>query len=260
MALSKSKDLQTSPRARYSFSVFTFSARTLITVILAGILTTGVSVLLPKELWVDLAKSGYFQPNLLGFVSLVCIYVLAILLLAPLSPFALAAGLLFGFWWGTLLALVALNMGSALAFIIARYLLPRPFAQQFLEHDRHGKVAAVAEALRGEAVLTIAVLRLNPLVPFNLQNYICGLTGVGFGRYALATFLGASPFTVALVYLGYAGRQLANASGLQVEEWILLLCFVAVLLTVPLSWVTIRRVVKHLRECHKNDKIAAQKD
>ncbi|MCW8196655.1 TVP38/TMEM64 family protein [Proteobacteria bacterium 005FR1] len=212
--------------------------------LVVGLSLVVASIQMPEAFWSDLLKSAHFQSDMSGFVSLTAIYTVAILLMAPLSPFALAAGVLFGFWWGSFLALIALNVGAALAFLVARYLLRRQFAHKL---SSNGKMAVLARAMRGDAVRTIAILRLNPVIPFNLQNYVCGATGVSFPRYAAGTFLGAAPFTIALVYLGHAGRSLV-----QVEEWTLILFGAGVLLTLPMTWALLRKTITHLRENNDN--------
>lgn len=184
-----------------------------------------------------------------GFASLCCAYLFGILLLAPLSPFALAAGGLFGFWWGTLLALLALNTGAILAFLIARHLLPQSLVARLRDG---GRLNIVTAAITGSGVGSIAWLRLNPVVPFNLQNYVCGAAGVNFAPYSLGTLIGAAPCTIALVYLGHAGRRLVAETGLQLEHWGLLIFFTAAVLTVPHTYMMLRQTVQRLRECWNN--------
>lgn len=197
--------------------------------------------LLVGELWPQLSGGSPLRADLMGFASLGCAYLLAILLLAPLSPFALTAGGLFGFWWGTVLALLALNLGAAAAFFIARYLLPRSWVNSLQDG---GRVATVARVLAGNGIGTIAMLRLNPVVPFNLQNYVCGAAGVSFARYFLGTFIGAAPCTLALVYLGHAGRKLFLTTGIEIEQWSLLIFLSATVITVPFTFALLRESVK----------------
>lgn len=204
---------------------------------------------LPGEIEPNMLNGSPLRADMTGFASLGCAYLLAILLLAPLSPFAVTAGGLFGFWWGTLLALVALNGGAAIAFLIARYLLPERLVVKL---QQGGRVAAVARALASNRIGTIAMLRLNPVVPFNLQNYVCGAAGVNFARYSLGTFIGAAPCTIALVYLGHAGRRLFIETGIDVEQWSLLIFLSAAVLTVPITFTVLRETVIRMRECRNN--------
>ena len=52
----------------------------------------------------------------------------------------------------------------------------------------------------------VVLLRLNPLVPFNLQNYVFGATEIGFRPFALGTFFGIMPGTALYVSLGALGQ------------------------------------------------------
>ena len=50
------------------------------------------------------------------------------------------------------------------------------------------------------------MLRLSPLIPFNLSNYFYGLTSIGFWPYLLASAIGMLPGTVLYAYLGAIGQ------------------------------------------------------
>jgi uncharacterized membrane protein YdjX (TVP38/TMEM64 family) len=51
----------------------------------------------------------------------------------------------------------------------------------------------------------VALMRLVPLVPFNLLNYALGLTGISLSAYVLASAICMLPGTIAYTWLGYAG-------------------------------------------------------
>ena len=68
----------------------------------------------------------------------------------------------------------------------------RTAADIFRDHD------AVAE----EGWKIVAMLRLNPLVPFNLQNHLFGVTAIPFRHFVAATSAGIIPGTV----LTFTGR------------------------------------------------------
>jgi membrane protein DedA with SNARE-associated domain len=44
------------------------------------------------------------------------------------------------------------------------------------------------------------------------MNYFCGMTGVSFAAYLVATFFGTIPVTAMYVYLGYLGQSVATGS------------------------------------------------
>ena len=68
----------------------------------------------------------------------------------------------------------------------------------------------------------MALLRLSPLVPFSLSNYLYGLTSVRFVPYLVTSWAAMLPATVLYVYLGAAGRTIGDGSPRSVWEWVFL--------------------------------------
>jgi uncharacterized membrane protein YdjX (TVP38/TMEM64 family) len=70
------------------------------------------------------------------------------------------------------------------------------------------------------------MLRLSPVLPFNLQNYFYGLNSIRFWPCLLASWISMLPATLLYVYVGYLGRTgVAAATGGQPSvgtgEWVL---------------------------------------
>ena len=75
------------------------------------------------------------------------------------------------------------------------------------------KFAAVEKAISEDGWKVVLLLRLSPLVPFNLQNYFFGVTEVKFWHFVAATFVGIMPGCVLYLYIGAAGHALSGAGG-----------------------------------------------
>jgi uncharacterized membrane protein YdjX (TVP38/TMEM64 family) len=73
--------------------------------------------------------------------------------------------------------------------------------------DENPKFRALDAAIGSEGFKLILLLRLSPIFPFALSNYLYGVTAVGFWPYITATFLGFLPGTLAYVYSGECCRQ-----------------------------------------------------
>jgi membrane protein DedA with SNARE-associated domain len=86
--------------------------------------------------------------------------------------------------------MIGATLGSSLAFLIARYLLRERIKRAL--HKRP-KFKAVDEAVSEDGWRIVLLLRLSPLVPFNLQNYFFGITEIKFWQYMVATFVGIIP-------------------------------------------------------------------
>lgn len=168
------------------------------------------------EVWV--AGLGALGPLVFGLV-----YVLAALLCVPGAVLTLAAGALFGPLVGTLTVSVASTAAASLAALIARHGARERVARWARKDPRF---LAIDRAIEQGGARVVALLRLSPVLPFSIGNYLFGLTGVRFGPYVLASWLCMLPGTFLYVYLGHAGRHgLAAAAGAgskNAGEWALL--------------------------------------
>jgi uncharacterized membrane protein YdjX (TVP38/TMEM64 family) len=114
----------------------------------------------------------------------------------------LAAGAVFGLWWGILIVSFASTIGATLAFLTSRYLL-RDWVK-----GRFGKrVKAVDEGIVRDGAFYLLTLRLIPVFPFFLINLAMGLTAMRVLTFALVSQVGMLPGTA--VYVN-AGTQLAG--------------------------------------------------
>jgi uncharacterized membrane protein YdjX (TVP38/TMEM64 family) len=68
-------------------------------------------------------------------------------------------------------------------------------------------------AVAREGWQIVALLRLSPVVPFNLQNYALGVTAIPFWRYVSATLVGMIPGALIYVYFGTFGNGLGRGVG-----------------------------------------------
>jgi uncharacterized membrane protein YdjX (TVP38/TMEM64 family) len=152
--------------------------------------------------WVQ--NLGIWSPIVYGLV-----YVAAVLLLLPASAMTVGAGAFFGLAVGIVTASLASITGASLAFLISRY-LARDFVARWLAADT--RFAAIDRAVASNGWIIVALLRLSPAVPFNLQNYLYGLTGIGFWTCLLTSWVAMLPGTILYVYLGHLGRAGLDAA------------------------------------------------
>jgi len=192
------------------------------------------------EQWI--AGLGFWGPVVFGLL-----YIVAVLLLIPGSAWTLAAGALFGLLGGTIVTSLSSTTAAALAFLIARY-LARDWVVRKVH--RYPRFIAIDRAIREGGWRIVALLRLSPAVPFTLQNYFYGLTGIRFWPCLLTSWLAMLPGTFLYVYLGHVGRVSVEAAGAAHErspaEWAML--FVGMQATVAVTFYVTRLARKALRE------------
>lgn len=126
-------------------------------------------------------------------------YILGTALFFPGLPLTLGAGFLYGAIIGTLVVSPASVAGATLAFLIARY-VARDWVTRRLK--KYPQAAAIDRAIEKNGFKAVVLLRLQPVLPFNILNYALGLTSIRLRDYMLASWIGMFPATVLYVYLG----------------------------------------------------------
>jgi uncharacterized membrane protein YdjX (TVP38/TMEM64 family) len=141
-----------------------------------------------------------------GLLALALFWIPAAILLVPGTIITLAGGALFG----VVEATVAISLGST-AGACAAFLVGRGVARPWVERQIAGNVRfqAVDRAIAAQGFKIVLLLRLSPVFPYNLLNYVLALTRVSFRDYALASWIGMLPGTVMYVYIGSTIGELA---------------------------------------------------
>ena len=156
-------------------------------------------------------------------------HVFATMVGIPGTFLVLVGGAKFGLWWGSLWSLMGATGGAIAAFGVARYLLHDWFRGRFAKHPVYRNLDKVMDTHSFNCVLAV---RFAPLSPFNLVNFLFGLTSVPVGAYSVGTLVGIAPGTVAYTWIGLAGLDAIRGQGL----WPLTLAvgFLGLLSVVPI--------------------------
>ncbi len=183
------------------------------TIVLWGLLAVGLVLAAhyfdaPARLRVALdgiARLGPWGPALFALL-----YVAATVLFLPGSILTVGAGVVFGLVRGFVIVSISATLGATAAFLVGRY-LARDWIGAKIEG--HAKLGAIDEAVAQEGWKIVALLRLSPVVPFNVLNYAFGVTRVSLRHYVLASWIGMMPGTLVYVYVGSIAGDLAGAGG-----------------------------------------------
>ena len=139
-------------------------------------------------------------------VVCVVVYVVWVLLLLPGSVMTVASGVLFGSW-GIAVAAAGGLCASSAAFLIARHL---GYARVSAWASRHEKARLLNDAMKSSGWGVVFLARLSPVVPYNITNYLFGVTKVSFGTYFTATLAGMLPGTALYAYAGSLGHKIIS--------------------------------------------------
>ncbi|XP_059625829.1 uncharacterized protein LOC132268923 isoform X2 [Cornus florida] len=197
--------LSSSMAASLTRSAFRIS---LLLLLLAAIAVACISFPVQKILkdfllWVR-RDLGPWGPFVLAFA-----YIPLTVLAVPASVLTLGCGYLFGLPVGFIVDSVGATMGATAAFILGRT-MGRSYVISKLKN--YPKFQAVAIAIRRSGFKIVWLLRLVPLLPFNMLNYLLSVTPVHLGEYMVASWLGMMPLTFALVYVGTTLKDLSDVT------------------------------------------------
>ena len=181
--------------------------------VLGGVALVAVALawfVLPLEEWVRAFDRWIEQAGVWGGFIFAGVYIVATVLVAPAWPLTVIAGLAYGVMIAFPLVLVSATVGATLAFLLSRYLFRDQVAKRARRYDLF---RAVDRAISDNGWRVVGLMRLSPIVPFNLQNYLYGITDLRLRHYVPATFVGMIPGTLMYVYLGAAGMAAFGGVG-----------------------------------------------
>ncbi|MBC6418975.1 MAG: TVP38/TMEM64 family protein [Prochloron sp. SP5CPC1] len=130
-------------------------------------------------------------------IPFILVYAVVTVIGVPGTILTIAGGLVFGLGWGSLWSVIGATLGAMGSFWAARYL----------------------------------AVRFAPISPFNVVNFLFGLTPIHWVPYSLGTFIGIIPGTLAYTWLGTSGSE-ALAGGERLP-FILALGFLTLLSIIP---------------------------
>jgi uncharacterized membrane protein YdjX (TVP38/TMEM64 family) len=204
-------------------------------VLLAGIALAAAIWALDGHLTAEAVETYVLSLGVWAPIGFVVLYGLATVAMIPGSVFDLAGGALFGPYLGSLINLAGGSLGAVLAFFVARYI-----ARDWVEHRAGPRTKGIMQSVDADGWKFVAFVRIVPIFPYNVVNYLLGLTRIPFHHYFFATIVFMSPATVVYTYIGYASRQAIAGNTDNLRYALLALGLLAVLLVLPRIYKRIR--------------------
>ena len=125
-----------------------------------------------------------------GVVGFIALYVVLVVAFAPGTFATITAAAVFVFGTGLLVSVTGATIGASLAFLISRFIGRDGVMELF-----GNRVGRIDDFIGKREFVSVLILRLLPIVPFNGLNYASGLTNLRFSRYVPASILGMLPGT-----------------------------------------------------------------
>jgi uncharacterized membrane protein YdjX (TVP38/TMEM64 family) len=119
----------------------------------------------------------------------------------PSTPFMAIAGVLFGFKYGLLYTIIGGLLSLIITFTIARK-LGKDRVESVLQNKYLKPLNKYNSRLESGGFWDLIILRIVPIMPFNVLNILLGVSKISVRNYILGSIIGLIPSNILTVYFG----------------------------------------------------------
>lgn len=176
-------------------------------------------------------------------IAFIAVYIGAVALSMPGAVIlTIAGGFLFGTTAGTVYVNIGATAGATLAFLIARYLLGARLQDRYRD-----QLSTFNRELAQNGARYLLTVRLIPVFPFFLINFLSGLTAIPVRTFIWTTSLGIMPASAVFAYAGRRLGEIESLAGILSKEMATALVFLALLALLPALMKLLTRSGKAVR-------------
>lgn len=155
------------------------------------------------------AFDGWFKKHpYAGFFAFSLSYFIWVPIMLPSSIMTMFGGFIFAQYYGKVLgfficiAAIWLThpIAALLTFLMARYFLRGFITENVINKVRVFK--AIDRSFETQGLKLMILLKVQPIIPWNIMNYILSVTSCSATNFFIGTFIGITPKTLTCIYLG----------------------------------------------------------
>lgn len=140
-----------------------------------------------------------------------------------------AGGLLFHTFPGAIYVIIGATSGAVLGFLLTRHVLGDRFQARY-----EAQLQQFNRELERNASLYLLAVRLIPVLPFFLVNFLCGLTRLPLRTFTWTTAVGMLPAALVYTFAGSQARAISSLNDLVSPRLLLALSCISLLMLSPL--------------------------
>lgn len=176
----------------------------------------------------------------LSVIAFIAVYIGGVAFSVPGAVIlTISGGFLFGTIAGTVFVNIGATAGAALAFLSARYLLGARLQERYRDQLR-----TFNNELEQNGARYLLTLRLIPVFPFFLINFLSGLTTIPIRTFIWTTSLGITPASAVFAYAGRRIGEIQSPSDILSKGMVIALLLLALLALLPTLVNLVRRIMR----------------
>jgi phosphatidylserine/phosphatidylglycerophosphate/cardiolipin synthase-like enzyme/uncharacterized membrane protein YdjX (TVP38/TMEM64 family) len=206
----------------------------LASVLVAALLLAATWRWTPLGEWIDLKETinhlGSLRGNWSAPFIVIIVFIVAGLMVFPITLLIITTGLAFGAYYGFAYALLGAEFSALITYAIGQHL-----GHSTIRNLSHRWVSRVSRRLARQGLLAIITLRVVPVAPFTIINLVAGASHIRFRDFAFGTLLGMAPGVLALTVFS---DQVASAIAAPETIRFLSLLILAILIGTGTWWLS----------------------
>lgn len=197
-----------------------------------------VWIIYKDDLQIKAIKIWIMEQGVLAPLYFIFLYAVGTVLFLPGIILTIVGGLIFGPWLGTLYNLLGAVIGATAAFLIARYV-----AREWIEQKLSKTLKVIKEDAEGSQWWLIAIVRLVAVIPFNVANYVLGLSRIRIYVFIFGSGIFMLPGCFVYTYIGSLGPKVYLGSTMDsVKSIMLAVSGLVILACIPWMVKEIRKI------------------
>lgn len=181
-----------------------------------------------KKIWNPIVIRNWINSfGKFGILIYVLLQVFQVVIFAvPGEVVQVAGGYIYNAFWGTILSLIGIFIGSCITFAIGRR-FGEDLLKKLIPPKHYNEINTTIN--RPKNKLVILILYLIPGIPKDILGYIAGITKISFRSFALISTLGRIPGVFISAYMG-ANIYNRNYALLLISAILLLILFILIMI------------------------------
>jgi uncharacterized membrane protein YdjX (TVP38/TMEM64 family) len=201
---------------------------------------------LPLSAWLKQFSAYILSLGWIAPFAYIGAYILFCIFLIPSIALSLGVGPVFGFGKGLLLTVIASNIGGTIAFVLGRTVLRKRVERWAKDKP---KFNAMDAAIERNGLMVVILMRLSPIFPFTIVNYVLSMTRVPYWKFALGTFCGMLPLNAAFLYISCETKNVIDeAAKKEIDALALALRIGGIVMAIAALAVISRIAMKAIKE------------
>ena len=126
----------------------------------------------------------------------------------------ICAGIFFGYFLGTIYTALSVSIGSLISYVVFKY-----FFFNFANNKVKKYVPRFQKFFKKNEVQFILILRMLPIIPLSLQNFLLISLGSDIKKFFILTFIGVLPVGFIVCFVGYNFDLIINKNFLTLSDF-----------------------------------------